>query len=222
MTTIAPVDAATLYRARAGRVDFVDVGTATFLVVDGSGDPGGTEFAAALSALFPVAYALRFALRERGVDEKVSPLEALWWSPSPVSDFAAASAAGGFTARQKQAWRWQAMIRVPQAADEAFVVQTARATERRRPELAGAIDRVRYLTWTEGRAAQTLHVGPYSEELRTVQALHAAIAAAGCRPRGRHHEIYLSDPRRCAPERLRTILRQPVEQSSTGVFPGQA
>ncbi|HET7310668.1 MAG TPA: GyrI-like domain-containing protein [Mycobacteriales bacterium] len=220
MTTIAPSEASTLYRAHLGRVDFVDVATASFLVVDGAGEPGGTDFARALSALFPVANAIRFGLRDRGVDEKVSPLEALWWSASPVKDFAAASAAGGFSARQMRAWRWQAMIRVPAAADEAFVVQKERETERRHPDLGPGIDQVRYLTWTEGAAAQTLHIGPYSAELPTVQSLHAAIAAAGYRPRGRHHEIYLSDPRRCAPERIRTILRQPVEPSSTGVFPG--
>ena len=212
MTTIAPTEASVLYRAHIGRVDFVDVATASFLVVDGAGEPGGAEFARALSGLYPVAYTIRFALRGRGVDEKVSPLEALWWSASPVRDFVAASAAGGFDDRQKRAWRWQAMIRVPSVVDESFVVEMAQAAKHRHPEQAPGIDRVRYLRWTEGPAAQTLHVGPYSDELPTVQALHAAIAAAGWQPKGRHHEIYLSDPRRCAPQRLRTILRQPVER----------
>jgi hypothetical protein len=212
MTTATRADFASLYRARRGQVDFVDVPGAAFVVVDGAGEPGGADFATALSALYPVAYGVRFALRDRGVDEKVSPLEALWWSAHPADDFAAAVAAGTFNAGQMRDWRWQAMTRVPDAADEAFVVHVARVAEQRHPELAPAINRVRYLHWTEGRAAQTLHIGPYAEELSTVQILHAGIAAEGFRPRGRHHEIYLSDPRRCAPERLRTILRQPFER----------
>jgi len=106
-------------------------------------------------------------------------------------------------------WRWQAMIMQPDPID-ADMVATARAQARAKKPVPG-LERLRYQRWAEGRCAQLLHVGPYASEEPSIARLHQAIAAAGYRPRGRHHEIYLGDPRRSAPEKLRTILRHPVE-----------
>ena len=100
------------------------------------------------------------------------------------------------------------MIMQPPPIDSAVI---ATAIDQARAKGLAAAGRVRFELWTEGLCAQVLHIGPYADEAPTVDRLHAAIESAGLRPRGRHHEIYLGDPRRAAPEKLRTILRQPVE-----------
>lgn len=204
------LDVAHLYRARRGVVDVVEVPELLFVSVEGSGPPAGPAFAEALGSLYPVAYGVRFALRAAGIDEKVSPLEALWWTEDPAGDFGRALATGGYGEADKERWRWRALIRLPSATSGDLVAHVEDAVRAHRPELGGPLSRVRFGPWREGRSAQTLHVGPYAEELATVELLHRALADAGYRPAGRHHEIYLGDPRRSAPERLRTILRQPV------------
>ena len=194
------IDLGALYRARAGRVDFVDVPELGYVVVDGSGAPDGPEFAAALQALFPVSYGAHFAHRKRTGDApKVMPLEALWWVDGDPAQWLHAD---------RSDWHWRALIAQPDPIDAADVVTATAQARAKHP--GPALDRVRFVRWEEGRAAQVLHVGPYSAEGATIELLHDAIAAAGLVPRGHHHEIYLGDPRRCAPERLRTILRQPV------------
>jgi hypothetical protein len=189
-----------LYSATRSPV-LVDVPELPFLMVDGHGDPNSAPaYADAVAALYSVAYTVRFAL-ERGpaaVDAPVMPLEGLWWT----ADMAA------FTTEDKSAWDWTLMIVLPEQATEDVVA----AARRRAADRKGldAVGRVRLERWTEGPAAQVLHVGPYSDEAPTVAALHAFIAQQGCALSGKHHEIYLGDPRRAAPEKLRTIVRQPV------------
>lgn len=204
------LDPTTLYGARRGVVDVVDVPELLYAAVDGRGAPADPAFAAALKGIYTVAYGVRFALRERGVDERVSPLEALWESPDPAGDYAAALAAGGFTAQDMSEWSWTALLHLPWAATDAVVAEVRAAALRRHPALRAQVDAVRVERWREGLCAQTLHVGPYAEELETVQLLHRFVADHGYRPAGRHHEIYLGDPRRTAPQRLRTVLRQPI------------
>ncbi|MEV5002185.1 GyrI-like domain-containing protein [Nocardioides sp. LML1-1-1.1] len=172
-------------------------------MVDGQGDPNtAPEYADALAALYPVAYTLKFASkRELDRDYVVPPLEALWWS----DDMATFT-----TARDKSRWSWTAMLMVPDwvpaAAYDEALAQVARKGA------PAALDEVRRETLHEGRCVQTLHVGPYDDEAPVLAAMHDDfIPGAGLRMTGRHHEIYLGDPRRVAPERLRTILRQPVE-----------
>jgi hypothetical protein len=181
-----------LYQARAGKVDFVDVPELGFVLVKGTGTPLGGAFQQAIQALFSVSYSAHFAVRKAsGEAPRVLPLEALWW----VDD------------ADPHSWQWQAMIAQLDPIDEDDI---ARAVEAARPKRLPALDRVRYERWREGLSAQTLHVGPYADEGPTIARLHDAIAAAGATPRGHHHEIYLGDPRRAAPARLRTVLRQPV------------
>jgi hypothetical protein len=109
----------------------------------------------------------------------------------------------------REHWRWQAMIMQPDPIDAEIVVAALAQARAKKP--APGLGRLRYQRWAEGRCAQLLHVGPYAGEGPSIVRLHQAIAAAGYRPRGRHHEIYLSDPRRTAPDNLRTIMRHPVE-----------
>jgi hypothetical protein len=175
-----------------------------FLMIDGHGDPNtAPAYADAVEALYTVAYTVRFALKRgsAAVDAPVMPLEGLWWTPDMAT----------FSVEDKSAWNWTMMILLPPQAT-AQVVDEARAgaATKKRPE---SIGRVRLERYAEGLSAQVLHVGPYSAEGPTVQALHAFIAERGFRLTGKHHEIYLGDPRRSAPEKLRTIVRQPVAQA---------
>ena len=189
------------YRAPRGRFDVVDVATATYLAVDGHGDPNtSADFTGAVAALYPVAYRTKFASkRDLGRDYVVPPLEGLWWADDMAS----------FTSRRDKArWHWTLLLVLPDWIDEALVdaaLQQVGAGDR--PE---RLDDVRLETLSEGRCVQTLHVGPFDEEAEVLERMHADIADRGLRMMGRHHEIYLSDRRRTAPERQRTILRQPV------------
>jgi hypothetical protein len=201
-----------LYTVRKGVVDFVDVPEFGFVVVQGGGDPEGAEFAEAVQALYSVSYGAHFLVRKQyGDAPRVMPLEALWWVDDPgEQDIFTAVALGKADVSDslRDKWRWQAMIMQPAPVDGRVV---AAAIAGARHKDLPALDRLRFQRWAEGRCAQLLHVGAYNAEGPSIMRLHAGIAAAGYRPRGRHHEIYLGDPRRSAPEHLRTILRHPVE-----------
>lgn len=186
------------YAAARGRFDLITVPPMRYLAVDGSGDPNSAPaYRAALETLFPVAYRLKFrSKRELARDYVVLPLEALWWA----DDMATFT-----TARDKSAWHWTTMILVPEWIPDAFVDEVRAETT------APALDLLRVESLDEGLCVQTLHVGPYDDEGAVLQRLHdEVVPERGLRVTGRHHEIYLGDPRRTAPERLRTILRQPV------------
>lgn len=211
MTTIGvPVD--TLYKPRRGKVEFVDVPEMAFLVVPGHGAPEGPAFVAAIQALYAVSFGAHFLVKRAfGDTPQVMPLEALWWLGDDDQQAlveAVVHGEGTMADTDRDRWRWQAMIMQPEPIGAAVV---AEAVAQARTKDLAALDRVNFRTWEEGRCAQLLHVGPYSAEAPSLRRLHAAIGEAGMRPRGRHHEVYLGDPRRSAPERLRTILRQPVE-----------
>ncbi|MFD7657267.1 GyrI-like domain-containing protein [Actinosynnema sp. NPDC059797] len=184
------------YRARHGVFRVVEVPPLRYLAVDGRGDPNtGPEYAAALAALYPAAYKLKFASkRELGRDYVVMPLEGLWWADDMEA----------FTSRRdKSRWSWTLMILVPDWVPPDLV---AAATEE-----AGATDLVDLRPLDEGTCVQTLHLGPYDDEAEVLDRMHHEfIPGHGLRMTGRHHEIYLGDPRRVAPDKLRTILRQPV------------
>jgi hypothetical protein len=190
------------YRATHGRFSVVEVPPLSYLMLDGHGDPDAAPaYADALAALYPLAYALKFLSKtELGRDHVVMPLEGLWWSDDLTS----------FTSRRdKSRWDWTLMIVVPDWIG-AEHLETARRTAARRTGGA-ALEAVRLERYDEGRSVQTLHVGPYDDEGPVLAAMHDAfIPGHGLAMRGKHHEIYLSDPRRTAAARLRTILRQPV------------
>ncbi|GAB3578051.1 GyrI-like domain-containing protein [Leifsonia lichenia] len=184
------------YAATRGRFDIVTVPARRYLMVDGRGDPNtAPEYAAALAALYPLAYKLKFfSKNELGRDYGVMPLEGLWWADD----------LDAFTrARDKTQWQWTMLNLVPDwIADEHIAVARAAAP---------GSEAVRIGTLDEGLCVQTLHVGSYDDEAPILDALHTSfIPQNGLRMTGKHHEIYLSDARRTAPEKLRTILRQPV------------
>lgn len=202
-----------LLKAGKGAAEFVDVPEFGFAMVTGTGAPGGTEFTQALQALYSVSYGAHFLLKKQtGQAPRVMPLEALWWVDDPgQQDILAAVAQGRATMgdTDRDRWRWRAMIMQPDPINADMIAAALAQALAKKP--SPGLERLRYQRWAEGRCAQLLHVGPYAGEGPSVVRLHQAIAAAGYRPRGRHHEIYLGDPRRSAPDKLRTILRQPVE-----------
>jgi hypothetical protein len=178
----------------------VEVPEMTFLMIDGAGAPEGSqEYVDAIRALYSVSYGVKFALkRNAGLDYTVMPLEGLWWRGDGTS----------FGFQDEEPWRWTAMIlQPPEVTPEAVRVATAEAWQKH--ELL-ALWKLRLENLSEGIAAQIMHVGPYAAERPTIEVLHAFIEAEGYVPHGKHHEIYLGDPRRTAPERLKTVIRQPV------------
>ncbi len=190
------------YRATRGRFRVVDVPDLRYLMVDGRGDPNTSPaFGEAIAALYPVAYKLKFASKdELGRDYVVPPLEGLWWADDPSV----------FTvARDRSRWQWTLLLLVPDWIEETLVAQAVAQVREKEPP--ARLDDVRCEILSEGRCVQTLHVGPFEEEGEVLARMHEeVIPELGCRLSGKHHEIYLSDPRRTAPEKLRTILRQPV------------
>ena len=207
------ISSESLLKVRKGAVEFVDVPEFGFAVVPGTGAPGGTEFTEALQALYAVSYGAHFLVKkQRGQAPRVMPLEALWWLDDPgQQDILAKVALGQATmaGTDRDRWQWQAMIMQLDPIDADVVAEAVTQAREKKP--GPGLERLRYQRWAEGRSAQLLHIGPYADEGPSIARLHQAITAAGYRPRGRHHEIYLGDPRRSAPGKLRTILRHPVE-----------
>jgi hypothetical protein len=200
------VDYRDIIAARADRVRFIDVPECRQFAVDSAGEPGGAGFQAAFGALYPVAYTLHFALKKRGVDAPVGAIEGLFWFDGTETITPSSFIGEG---PEAAAWRWSLRLPVPgSATDEEIRAAISEVARKKDPP---ALAKLHVVEWTEGPSAQILHVGPYSAEPPTIERLHAEIAAAGLRPRGHHHEIYVSDPNRTSPERLRTVIRQPVE-----------
>ncbi|MBA0220660.1 hypothetical protein D7U74_03670 [Stenotrophomonas maltophilia] len=189
----------TLYRAPTGDFVLLQVPSLPFVMVDGRGDPNtAIAYAEAVRWLYSVSYALKFALKAVGQDHVVAPLEGLWSAEDP----------GSFVARRKDEWTWTLMIRTPDAVD---TPRFAAATEKVRAKLGAPPSSLRLQRLEEGLCLQTLHVGPYEDEGPTLARLHQEVMPSlGYTFAGPHHEIYLSDPRKTAPSRLKTLLRQPV------------
>jgi len=188
------------YTAGAGKPALVTVPERPFLMIDGEGDPNTVqEYVDAIEALYPIAYAIRAEIKKAtGDGYTVLPLEGLWWADDMES----------FSAERKHDWMWTMMIGLPELLTPAQALEAIRATTTVKGLVAG--ERVRYERYDEGPSAQVMHVGPYSEEAPTIDLLHEFIDEQGLQLRGLHHEIYLGDPRKTDPARLRTIIRQPV------------
>jgi len=198
-----PVDRAGELSGRPGVVRFLEVAPIRAVMVDGDGQPGEATFGARMPGLYTAAYSLRFALKRRGVEQRVGLLEGLYWTVDGSTDLDV------ILGPERGTWRWTLLISLPdEATDEELADALAKGRAKVPPEVAADL---RIEAFAEGAVAQVLHLGPYAEERPTIDALHAAIVAAGLRPRGRHHELYVGDPSRAAPAKLRTVVRQPVE-----------
>jgi hypothetical protein len=189
------------YYTAKKRPEVIDVPPGNFLTIVGRGEPGGEAYAAAIQALYGMSFTLKFKSKAEGLDFTVMALEGFWWwDDRRVFDLEGAP--------PRDEWNWKSMMRQPDFITKEMVDEVRpEVREKRGP----AVDEVALETFHEGLSAQILHRGPYSEEGPTVLRLHEFIEESGYKMRGRHHEIYLSDPRRSKPENIKTIIRQPIE-----------
>jgi hypothetical protein len=189
-----------LYAPPLGRFTEVVVPAMTFLAIDGHGDPNTSEdYGNAVEALFAVSYAAKFiSKREAGRDYVVAPLEGLWSAQDPTV----------FARGDKSQWSWTMLIRQPDWVSATMIDQAQTTAEKKRLP-AGRL--VRCEVFEEGLSVQTLHVGRYDDEGPLVAELHDSyLPTHDLTPNGKHHEIYLNDPRKTEPAKLKVVLRQPV------------
>ena len=184
-----------------GKFVIIDVPELAFAMIDGEGDPNtAPAYASAVSWLYTLSYTLKFMSKAVGRDYGVAPLEGLWWSDDM----------GDFLEGRKDRWSWTAMIMQP---DWISPQQFEQALAKAREKLGAPPDSLRLERFAEGLSVQTMHVGPYSAEGPTIARLHNEfLPANGLVENGRHHELYIGDPRRTAPEKLKTVIRQPVRK----------
>jgi hypothetical protein len=190
-----------LYQPSTKAFDVVDVPPMSFLMIEGSGDPNQSqEYQDAVQVLYNLSYTLKFMLKkEQGVDYAVMPLEGLWW----------ADGMDAFVMDRRANWEWTSMIMQPEwVTPEAFDRALRQLREKKQ---LPALEKVRLEAYHEGLSVQIMHVGPFSTEGPVLERMHQSfIPENGYREAGKHHEIYLSDFRKTAPEKLKTVLRQPV------------
>ncbi len=190
------------YKASAKEAMFVEVPEMNFLMIDGKGDPNtSVEYKKAIEALYAISYALKFIVKkgDMQLDYGVMPLEGLWW----VDDM------NEFDINKKDNWKWTAMIMQPKIITQKLVDTTMEQVKQKKG--LKALAKIRLNSFCEGGTAQIMHIGPFSEEGPTIKRLHDFIEEGGYELRGKHHEIYLSDIRRAAPEKWKTIIRQPIK-----------
>lgn len=187
--------------APAKKFAIIDVPELNFLMIDGAGDPNKEQsFKDAVEALFGVSYTLKFMVKKSpsAIDYSVMPLEGLWWT-DPIE---------AFSLVDKRNWLWTIMIMQPKWITDSLVSEAILKTMKKKQN--PALDLLHFRKFNEGKSAQVLYVGPYHNEAQTIKDLHNFIDIQGYKLRGKHHEIYLSDVRKTAPEKLKTIIRQPI------------
>ena len=189
-----------LFSAKVGKPSIVDVPKLNFLMVDGQGNPNTAQaFKDAVGALYGVSYTLKFKYKkEKAQDYGVPPLQGLWWADDMES----------FAKGDKDSWYWTMMIMQPEFVSRQDVMAAIEAVKKKTEIVR--FPKVRFEAFREGPSAQVMHIGPYSAEGPTIKLLHDFIEENGYKRSGKHHEIYLGDPRKSAPEKLKTIVRQPV------------
>jgi hypothetical protein len=190
------------YSPSAKVFSFADIPPMNFLMIDGSGDPNTSpEYVAAIEALYALAYTIKFTVKkQQQIDYPVMPLEGLWWSRDMAS----------FGLNRRNDWLWTMMIMQPGIVSHSLVLDLVEEVRKKKnlPDLS----KVRLECYAEGLAAQILYYGAYKDEGPTIQHLHEYIRENKCELSGKHHEIYLGDPRRTLPEKLKTVIRQPARR----------
>lgn len=192
------------YQPPKGRFTIVDVPERSFVMIDGKGDPNTSkDYREAMETLYSLAYTLKFMCKkESDQDFTVLPLEGLWWADD-MQDFARLP---------KDVWNWTMMIAQPDFVTSTHFSRAREQAAARKP-LPG-LDKARWERFHEGLSAQITYIGPFAEEASTIAGMHAFILENGYRLSGKHHEIYMSDPRRTAPEKFKTVIRQPMRPKS--------
>lgn len=190
-----------LYKPSPKKVEIVEVPQMNFLMIDGQGDPNTSqEFQDAVETLYSLSYTLKFMIKKGAaeIDYGVLPLEGLWWADDMSQ----------FITGNKETWKWTLMIMQPEfVTTKLFHPAVEQVRKKKNP---AALAKVRFESYSEGKAAQIMHLGPFSEEGPTIEKVHRFIKENGCKQAGKHHEIYLSDIRKAAPEKWKTVVRQPM------------
>ncbi len=190
-----------LYGPSKKEFSVVDVPPMNFLMIDGHGDPNDNpDFQEGMEALYGMAYTIKFALKPQGIEYVVPPSEGLWWMED-MSEF---------SLETKDRWQWTLMIMQPDEVTQEIVA--AAQGELARKKDPPALSKLRYERYHEGLSVQIMYLGAYADEGPTIARMHEFIRENGYDFNGKHHEIYLGDPRRTAPEKLKTVIRQPVKQ----------
>ena len=192
-----------LYNPPVKEVVVIDVPTFNFLMIDGMGAPvTSQDYTDAVEALFAVSYALKFMVKKgkSPVDYSVLPLEGLWWAEDLNS----------FVTGNRAFWKWTSMITQPKFVTEALFREAIEQVKKKKNPTA--LPKLRFEKFQEGLSAQIMHIGPYSTETQNIQKIHNFIKENGYNFNGKHHEIYLRDPRKSAPEKMKTVLRQPIKK----------
>ena len=188
-----------LYNPSAKEVVIVDVPIMNFLMIDGIGEPNTSQdYKDAIEALYALSYSLKFMIKnwKIAIDYGVMPLEGFWWTDDMTD----------FNVGNKDIWKWTAMIMQPEyVTKELFGEALGQVAKKKNP---AALPKVRFENFHEGLSAQIMHIGPYSAEGPTIEKIHGFINEKGYKLNGKHHEIYLSDPRKTAPEKMKTVIRQ--------------
>ena len=191
-----------LYGPSSKKVVIVEVPPMNYFMVDGEGGPAAESYQQAIEALYGLSFTVKFDVKKGvGLDYTVMPLEGLWWAKDITA----------FSADRKDEWLWKMMIMQPDYVTAKHVnAATKQLREKKNPL---ALDKIRFESYHEGLSVQILHIGPYDDEGPTIAQMHKFIDENGYQLHMKHHEIYLSDPRRSKPEKLKTVLRQPITKT---------
>ena len=191
-----------LYGPSSKKIVIVEVPPMNYFMVDGEGGPAAESYQQAIEALYGLSFTVKFDVKKGvGLDYTVMPLEGLWWAKDITA----------FSADRKDEWLWKMMIMQPDYVTTKHVnAATKQLREKKNPL---ALDKIRFESYHEGLSVQILHIGPYDDEGPTIAQMHKFIDENGYQLHMKHHEIYLSDPRRSKPEKLKTVLRQPITKT---------
>src|SRR4030042_5702615 len=190
-----------LYNPTVSDFHIVDVPVMNYLMLDGKGDPNTSiDYQQSVEALYGMSYGIKFALNAQGFNHPIPPLEGLWW----MEDM------NKFSLANKDSWKWTMMIMQPEWVTYEWVVKIIEEVYRKKK--LSMVKKVRFEPYNEGLSVQILYTGPYENEAPTIAEMHKFIKSNGYKTNGKHHEIYLGDPRRMSPEKLQTILRQPIRK----------
>jgi hypothetical protein len=179
--------------------DVVRIPERRVIALDGVGPPESATFVPSIGAIYAIAYGIKFAQKAKGRDFRIGPVESRWWAEPPVA----------FGDAPRETWRWQLRLAIPAGVtdrDLAAAVEALNEKPRHKPDVAGAAKSVKLITLEAQTLGRVLHIGPYGEEARSLEAARTALIDAGLQPKGPFIEVYLSDPRHTASSRLRTVL----------------
>lgn len=177
-----------------------------YLSITGKGDPSSAEFANDIAALYSVAYTIKFEYKTNDLDFTVAKLEGLWWFDEVK--YSNLNMETALTVPRSE-WEYRLLIRLPEYVNEKAVKEAVTKALAKKGD--GRIEDVRYFELREGKCVQIMHVGPFNAEINTLKKVMEYCTANKLQKNGLHHEIYLSDFRKTAAEKLKTIIREPIK-----------